>query len=351
MTFKAINRKKYLRIPKTIPFDLGATNYIQLSGLFNQLNFSLRGTITRSAVGTSAGKDILEAIERLEINSSIHGKLCDIDGSQLYFISRSLFATTSFTSVGTGTTVEKVGYEAALPFSCDENESLTITVTWTSSFARMGTNITSYTGVLRVNAEMLPYRPELKFAYRKQIMGASGVIGANVTYSQPTIPIIDGFLLNNVILETRAVVGASTVWVDTIDRIELTHGAGNYIIDEKNEVLKMIAGIEIFKALDDGITRIMFNPFQHSAETLLNIINGGTATTSGSQILYQYVNVRAVVPTPPPIPTPPALVPTPAPAPTPPIIAPTPPPVITPPAVAGVVARPRGALVRALAGI
>jgi len=345
MTFKAVNRKRYLRIPKTIPFDLGATNYIQLSGLFNQLNFSLRGTITRSATGTSANKDILEAIERLEINSSIHGKLCDIDGSQLYYLSRSFFATKKYTSVGSALSVPSVGFEAGLPFSCDENETLTITATWLPSFDRIGTNITGYTGVLRINAEMLPYRPELKFAYRKQILGANGVIGANITYSQPTIPIIDGFLLNNIIIETRAVVGASTVWTDTIDRIELTHGAGNYIIDEKNEILKMIAGMEIFDALDDGITRIMFSPFQHSAETLLNVINGGTATTSGSQILYQYIQVREATPKPPPVimPTPPVTPPAVVPTPTPPIIAPSPP-------IAGIGIRPREGLLAGLLG-
>ena len=284
---KAVLRKNYLRGAKTIPYAAGGTDNIVLSGQFNQVNFSLRGPSTTGGAGAVVGKGILEMLPRMQITSTKHGTVADFDASDLYYISRVFYGSAALTAlvIAAGPSAN-IGFEAALPLSCDHDESLTITVTW-GALVSGWSDLTVYGGVLRVNAEVLPHNPENKWAWRKQIVGANGVIAANTQHSQPTIPNIGpGFDLACAVIQTNTT--AKGTYTDALDSITLQQGVGNYIIDDNAALLKHTFNILVPVANIDGVYPLKWYPFDHTAETQLNLTAGAVATVIGSQVVFGF---------------------------------------------------------------
>ncbi|MBA7662972.1 hypothetical protein ES703_71005 [subsurface metagenome] len=285
-------RNNYLRAPRTLSLAIGETKDMQIAGQFDRLDFTLRGTVTRSEAGVVSNKDVLEAIQNLRISSSIHGIIMNVTGGQGYDFSRSFYASTAFTSVSTGTTVTDVGYEFSLPIACEVGEIITIEVTWVSALTTLGTSITGYPAILKLTANATPAAPEVKVALRYQNLGSSGVIGASEEFSQATIPIVRGFNLCGFLIQTNTT--ARGTYTNAIDKVQLTNGGGNYKVDEWGPVLRHRASMENQEAIDTGRYPLMFAPFANSGITQLNIINGGVATVGGSEILYIYCRVRTL---------------------------------------------------------
>lgn len=283
---KGIVRKNYLKGSKTLTYAAGGTDNIVLSGQFNQINFGLRGQTQTAGGGAVVGKGALNYIDRMKIVSTKHGTVVDFNGSDLYQISRVFFGSGAFTNATTGATTDNVGFEAALPLSCDHDESLTIFVTW-CGLLEVVDDATGYTGVLRVNAELLPHNPETKWAWMAQVVGANGVIGVNTRWPQPTIPQVGpGFDLGCCVIQTMKT-DAST-YADALEDITLQQGVGNYIMDDDAPLLKHTFNILVPIANIAGVYGLKWFPFDHTAETILTLGNGAVATFAGSRVVYGY---------------------------------------------------------------
>jgi hypothetical protein len=183
-----------------------------------------------------------------------------------------------------------VGYEFTLPVSCDSDEVLTITVEWVAAVTTMGANITAYSGVFRLGAEVIPVEPEVKVGFRHHMLGASGVIAAGSEWSLAPINKIDNFALAGFMVETNTT--ARGTLTNALNTIQLTNGVGNYLIDENAGLLRHIFGLEILTALPTGIYYFLCQPFMHDAQTSLNLA-ATTATVDGSQVVAIYVLVRS----------------------------------------------------------
>jgi len=290
-----LKRKNYLRAPKTIGFVPKKTDNIQISGNFNVLSFSLRGTLTRSGVGVKSNKGVLEAISRMAISSTKRGVMFDITGAGLYYFSRSFFASDALTGVGTAASVADVGFEASLPVSCSPGESITIQVTFCAAFTTMGTLITAYGGTLSLQADVVPGLPEMQTAMVFQPLGANGVIGAGSLFSQPNIPVLHGFALCGFMIESDTA-GRGTL-TNAVASVVLTQGTGIYKVDTSGAFVRHEAARTNRNAIDVGIYPQMFAPYRNSVESQLNVTAGAVATVTGSEVHYIYVRIRSLTKT------------------------------------------------------
>jgi hypothetical protein len=289
---KALSRKNFLKAQKTLSFAAGGEDNVVISGQFNQLNMSLRGTFTTGGAGAVAGKDILEAIARLQITSNKYGVIGDMNGAEIYYLSRQWFGSAAFSTAGTAASTANVGYEASLPVTCDHDETLTITVTWVAALTSIVTDATGYNGVLRFGAEIMSVNPEMKFAFRHMGMGASGVIGANSSYDHAPIPQVgSGFQLMGFIAETNTT--ARGTLTNALTNIRLTAGLGNYIIDENATLLQHTFAVQVPITIITGVYGVKFYPFPHGSDTVLTLTAGAAATVIGSQILFVYTMITS----------------------------------------------------------
>lgn len=287
-----LSRKRYLRAQKTLTFTAGGSDNIVFSGRTNQLNFSLRGDVSRSGTGAVTGKDCLNFMAQMKIDSNLYGTVFTGDGAEAYALSRVTRNSGAFTTCGTATSVTGVGWEMSLPISCQSGETLTINVTW-GALLSAGTLITAFTGVLKLDTEILPdgVEPEVHHAFRHHNLGASGVIGGSASYSLAPIQSLDRFQLCGFVIEVNT--SAIGTFTNALSSIILTNGAGTYILDEVADLLRHIFGLEIFTTLPTGMYLVTFEPFNHSAETVLTLTNGSTPTVAGTQCLAVYISVHS----------------------------------------------------------
>lgn len=288
-------RKNYLKAPKTISFAVGKTDNIQISGNFNALAFSQRGTLTRSGVGAKANKGILEAISNMTVSSTKRGVMYNITGAGLYYFSRSFFASGALTGVGTAASVPNCGFEATLPVSCSPGESITIQVTFVAALLTMGTLVTGYAGIFSVEAEVVPGLPEMQTAMVFQPLGANGIIGASSLFSQPQIPVIHGFSLCGFLIESNTT--ARGTLTNALSAIQLTQGTGIYKVDTSGHFVRHDADKKNKQNIDTGVYPKMFAPYKNSVESQLNVTAGGVATVTGSEVHYLYVRIRSLTKT------------------------------------------------------
>lgn len=279
--------KRVRKNQKFVTFAAGGSDYIPMAGPFNAIIWSIKGTTDAHTIDWYG---IERALRRVTINSNKRGLLADIDGITLYRYSLAIFNTGYKADTVGGAAIDGIG--GILPLGADVDELITFQVDFGSLTDIASTaDLLGYTGILRTSVLLLN-RPmaETYWAYRNQILGASGVIGGAATYQQPPPPIVPGFYLTGELFTTETT-SLTTAVAMALDEIRITQ-ADDYLVDDFVIQLQLYENSRRYfggqAALGaDLLTRHL--PVVTSDITQITVVNGATATIYPSKLMYVYI--------------------------------------------------------------
>lgn len=288
------------RVNKTYTFAAGGTDQITVVGPCTEVVIHMYGTTDAHTLEPSAG--IVAAISRFVVSTNRRGTIWDMMGTEMEALSLQMFGGTQKTDTAGG--YARDGFTWVLPLTLDPGEMATCTITF-GALTDVASDLAGWTGVLRLSVVI--QQPRSYFAFRGQVLGASGVIALNAQYTQPQIPIIPGFALcggavNSAITDATTIVTALT-W--TPAQILLSHG-DDYLIDSFYEALRGITLAQLgmggfLEAGTQAVSRYgipwhmvawRHTPVANNDSTQLTITNGATATFGPhhSRVAYVYVS-------------------------------------------------------------
>jgi len=277
------NTKKYRKNMKTLTYADGGTDQIPMAGPFNEIIWSIKGT-TDAHTLHGAGQGIARVFRRVVITSNKRGTLADFDSMIMLQLSRAFYNVGYEVDTVGGSAVDGVG--GIIPIGVDADELITMTVTF-GALAEMGTDLAGYTGVLRTEVAVINSPlAELYWAFRKQVIGASGVIGATATWQQPTPPVIPGFYMTGELFLTFTT-DEQTAIVMALEECRVTQ-SDDYLIDDYVVLLQIAWNRRIY----NNLTTVLLTrhiPVVTSDVTQVTLVNGAVATIAPSEMCYIYV--------------------------------------------------------------
>jgi hypothetical protein len=293
--------KRQRRVQKTITFGAGGTDYIAVVGPCDEVTIGIRGT-TDAFTADMEAVGLRRVISRMVINSNIRGQLGDLTGISLGAIQRSFFGPTAFqnaavtTAALAGNTTGQMqttaggaddGWEVTFPFGIETGEVVTFTYTF-GTLAEMcqAADLAGYTGVLRMTVSL--GQPKTFWAYRRQDLGAAGVIGVNGTVYQPLPPIVPSFALVGGII--TAIITDKTAAANVSHPLTalLITESDDYLVDDTARQIRQTMGRRIFGHIHSAYLPYRHVPVANDAAYQVAITNGGTATIHPSEIVYLY---------------------------------------------------------------
>jgi len=288
------------RVTKTYTYAAGGTDQITVVGPCTEVVIHAYGTADAKTLEPSAG--IVALVSRFVVQTNKRGTIWDMMGTEMEAMSLTMFGGTQKNDTLAGSARD--GWSWVLPLTLDPGEMATCTITW-GAVTDCASDLAGWTGVLRM--AVVIQQPKSYFAFRGQVLGASGVIGVGAQYTQPQIPIIPGFALCGGLVNS-AITNATTIVTNltwTPAQILLSHG-DDYLIDALYESLRAInlaqlgmggfdeAGVQLTARY--GIPWHMLawrhTPVANNDSTQLTITNGATATFGPhhSRVAYIYIS-------------------------------------------------------------
>lgn len=289
------------RVIKTYTFAVGGSDQITVVGPCTEVAITAYGTADQHILEPSAG--IIALLSRFVVQTNRRGTIWDMKGTEMEALSLCMYGGQQKNDTAAGTAAD--GWSWVLPLTLDPGEMATCSITWAAATTDASSDLTGWTGVLRM--AVVIQQPRSYFAFRGQVMGASGVIALDADYTQPQIPIIPGFALCGGLTNT-AITNCTTIVTNltrTPARILLTHG-DDYLIDAPYDALRAInlAQLTVTGFLEAGtqlsarygipwhMLHWRHTPIANNDSTQLTITNGPTATFGPhmSRVAYIYIS-------------------------------------------------------------
>ena len=299
----AFYSKRQRKVQKTITYAVGSTDQMVVVGPCDEVTIGIRG-VTDAYTCDMEAVGLRRAIQRLQINSNVRGTIGDLDGVSLGAIQRSYFGPTAFqnaavtTAAIAGNTPGQMqttagsvggfdGWEVTLPFGIDAGEICTFTFTFGTLVQMCSTDdLLGYTGVLRMSVSL--GQPKTYWAYRKQDLGAAGVIGAAGQVTQPLPPIVPSFAIVGGII--TAIITDKTAAANIVHPLStlLVTLADDYLNDDTAMQIRQTMGRRIYGHIHSSYLPYRHTPCANDASYQVSVTNGATATIAPSQIVYIY---------------------------------------------------------------
>lgn len=292
----AFNTKRYKKVMKAIPFVAGATDSLPLCGPCNELIWECKGSTTTHTLGGN-GNGLARWARRVVFISNKRGTIGDMDSAQMLDLSLQLFGVGFEVDTAAGAAAAE-GCAGILPLSADADEVITMQVEFNTQVALDGGGAGSagFAGTLRCELGVINgFSPSTYQAYRKQMLGASGVIGINAGFQQPQVPTIPGFYLTGELLATYTTNQAANE-VMVLNEVRVTQ-SDDYLIDDFVGLLVLNQsrkryGVSVNAAGAVRSLLLRHIPVTASDVTNVFVTNAGVATINPSNILYIYLGGR-----------------------------------------------------------
>jgi hypothetical protein len=302
--------KRQRRVQKTITYATGATDQIVVVGPCSELTIGVRG-VTDAFTPDMDAVGLRRIISRLVISSNLRGQIGDLSGISLGAIQRSFFGPPCFENadptdalatrltasiVGNSASIHQTtggsaggfdGWEVTFPFGIESGEICTFTYTMgTLVEMAVATNLAGYTGIIRMTVSL--DHPKTFWAYRRQDLGAAGVIGvAGVSY-QSMAPLVPSFAMVGGVITALITDKTAAANVEHPLASLLVTISDDYLIDDQAHMIRRTMGRRIYGNIHTAYLPYRHTPCANDASYQVAITNGATATIHPSEIVYLY---------------------------------------------------------------